>query len=192
MESESIQSRVDGTLPTSEVEKTAALTKNFDVRNNTEISLPITIVNEGTSTENVVLSYTNVQEKIHPLFDYFISPEDSWSKTVSQNGPYSLNPLGSTGDSIELTLNFDNEDSDLSDPNNPRYARSGTFYVDVIVSYQSIPTISHSIRFTIIIGEVDDVKIVTSGTTGLSAMPGESASFAISALNIGNSRLNTP
>ena len=176
----------DGTLPTSEVEKTAALTKNFDVRNNTEISLPITIVNEGTSTENVVLSYTNVQEK-HPLFDYFISPEDSWSKTVSQNGPYSLNPLGSTGDSIELTLNFDNEDSDLSDPNNPRYARSGTFYVDVIVSYQSIPTISHSIRFTIIIGEVDDVKIVTSGTTGLSAMPGESASFAISALNIGNS-----
>ena len=161
----------DGTLPTSEVEKTAALTKNFDVRNNTEISLPITIVNEGTSTENVVLSYTNVQEK-HPLFDYFISPEDRWSKTVSQNGPYSLNSLGSTGDRIELTLNFDNEDSDLSDPNNPRYARSGTFYVDVIVSYQSIPTISHSIRFTIIIGEIDDVKIVTSGTTGLSAMQG--------------------
>ena len=176
----------DGTLPTSEVEKTAALTKNFDVRNNTEISLPITIVNEGTSTENVVLSYTNVQEK-HPLFDYFISPEDSWSKTVSQNGPYSLNALGTTGDRIELTLNFDNEDSDLSDPNDPRYARSGTFYVDVIVSYQSIPTISHSIRFTIIIGELDDVKIVTSGTTGLSAIPGESANFGISAMNIGNS-----
>ena len=42
-------------------------------------------------------------------------------------------------------------------------------------------------RLTIIIDEVDDVKIVVSGTTGLSALPGDSASFAISALNIGNS-----
>jgi hypothetical protein len=40
---------------------------------------------------------------------------------------------------------------------------------------------------TIIINEVDDVKIVVSGTNGLSALPGESASFAISALNVGNS-----
>ena len=84
-------------------------------------------------------------------------------------------------------MNFDNINSNLDDPDNPRYARSGTFYVDVTVAYQTQPTVSHSIRLTIIIEEVDDVKIVVSGTTGLSALPGESASFAISALNIGNS-----
>ena len=55
------------------------------------------------------------------------------------------------------------------------------------MAYQTQPTVSHSIRLTIIIDEVDDVKIVVSGTNGLSALPGESASFAISALNVGNS-----
>ena len=98
-----------------------------------------------------------------------------------------MSPLGQQGDSIEVTLKFENLNSNLDDPNNPRYARSGTFYVDVTVAYQTQPTVSHSVRLTIIIDEVDDVKIVVSGTTGLSALPGDSASFAISALNIGNS-----
>ena len=176
----------DGNVPVSEAERQQAAIKQFDVRNDTDIDIPISIVNEGTGTEMVTLSYTNVQEK-HPVFNYFISPEDSWQKSVSQSGPYQLAPQGQTDDSIEVTLNFDNINSNLDDPDNPRYARSGTFYVDVTVAYQTQPTVSHSIRLTIIIEEVDDVKIVVSGTTGLSALPGESASFAISALNIGNS-----
>ena len=62
----------------------------------------------------VTLSYTNVQEK-HPVFNYFISPEDSWQKSVSQSGPYQLAPQGQTDDSIEVTLNFDNINSNLDD-----------------------------------------------------------------------------
>ena len=108
-------------------------------------------------------------------------------KGVSQTGPYQLSPQGQSGDKIQVSLNFNNLNANLDDPNNPRYARSGTFYVDVTVAYQTQPTVSHSIRLTIIIDEVDDVKIVVSGTNGLSALPGESASFAISALNVGNS-----
>ena len=87
-----------------------------------------------------------------------------------------------------MVLTFENQYADLSDPTTPRYARSGTFYVDVTVAYQSLPLVSHSMRLTIIIDEVDDVKIVVSGTNGLSALPGESAAFAISALNVGNSQ----
>ena len=176
----------EGNVPTSEVERQQAAVNIFDVRNDTDIDIPVVIRNEGTGTEMVTLSYTNVQEK-HPVFNYFISPQDTWQKSVSQNGPYELEPQGQSGDEIQVSLNFDNIFADLTDPSNPRYARSGTFYVDVTVAYQTQPTVSHSIRLTIIIEEVDDVRIVVSGTNGLSALPGESASFAISALNVGNS-----
>ena len=44
---------------------------------------------------------------------YFISPEDSWQKSVSQSSPYQLAPQGQTDDSIEVTLNFDNINSNL-------------------------------------------------------------------------------
>lgn len=175
-----------GNVPISEADRQNAAIKDFDVRNDTDIDIPISILNEGTGTEMVTLSYTNVQEQ-HPVFNYFISPEDNWQKSVSQTGPYELAPQGQQGDTIQLTLNFDNTNANLDDPTNPRYARSGVFYVDVTVAYQTQPTVSHSVRLTIIIDEVDDVKIVVSGTTGLSALPGESASFAISALNVGNS-----
>ena len=175
-----------GNLPASEADRQQAAINSFDVRNSTDIDIPITIQNEGTGTEMVTLTYTNVQEQ-HPVFNYFIAPEDSWQKSVSQTGPYQLSPQGQQGDSIQVTLNFDNLNSNLDDPSNPRYARSGIFYVDVTVAYETQPTVSHSVRLTIIIDEVDDVKIVVSGTTGLSALPGDSASFAISALNIGNS-----
>ena len=175
-----------GNVPISEADRQNAAINDFDVRNDTDIDIPISIFNEGTGTEMVTLSYTNVQEQ-HPVFNYFISPEDNWQKSVSQNGPYELAPQGQQGDNIQVTLNFDNTNANLDDPTNPRYARSGVFYVDVTVAYQTQPTVSHSVRLTIIIGEVDDVKIVVSGTTGLSALPGESASFAISALNVGNS-----
>ena len=177
----------DGSVPVLEVDRQQAAIKNFDVRNETSIDIPITIMNEGTGTEAVTLSYTNVQEK-HPVFNYFISPEDAWTKSVSQTSPYTLGPQGANDDSIELVLTFENQYADLSDPNTPRYARAGTFYVDVTVAYQSLPLVSHSMRLTIIIDEVDDVKIVVSGTNGLSALPGESAAFAISALNVGNSQ----
>ena len=177
----------DGSVPSLEVDRQQAAIKNFDVRNETSIDIPITIMNEGTGSEAVTLSYTNIQEK-HPIFNYFISPEDAWTKSVSQTSPYTLGPQGANDDSIELVLTFENLYADLSDPTTPRYARSGTFYVDVTVAYQSLPLVSHSMRLTIIIDEVDDVKIVVSGTNGLSALPGESAAFAISALNVGNSQ----
>ena len=72
--------------------------------------------------------------------------------------------------------------------NDPRYARSGTFFIDVTVAYQSIASVSHSMRLTLIVGEVNDVKIVVSGTNDLSAKPGEAALFSISAKNVGNSQ----
>ena len=175
----------EGNIPTSEEDRQQAAINVFDVRNETEINIPISIRNEGTGTEMVTLSYTNVQEK-HPVFNYFISPEDNWQKEYLKLDLTNFRRKVNRVMTFKFLI-FDNLNANLDDPNNPRYARSGTFYVDVTVAYQTQPTVSHSIRLTIIIDEVDDVKIVVSGTNGLSALPGESASFAISALNTGNS-----
>jgi len=176
----------DGTEPITPEERSAAAIKVFDVRNETGIDIPIRIKNEGTGTQSISLSVTNVQQK-HPIFDYYIVPEDLWSKEYSENGPFSITGQGSTGDYKDIILHFEDEYANLDDPNSPRYARSGTFYVDVTVQYQSIPTVSHSQQLTIIIEQVDDANVVVAGTSGLAAEPGDSAAFSISAQNVGNS-----
>ena len=176
----------DSSEPITPEDRAASAIKVFDVRNETGIDVPIRIKNEGTGTQSVTLSVTNVQA-MHPIFNYFIVPEDSWSKQYSENGPFSLTGQGSSGDYKDVVLHFEDESANLDDPNSPRYARSGTFYVDVTVQYQSLPTVSHSQRLTIEIGQVDDVNVVAAGTSGLAAKPGESVAFSISAQNIGNS-----
>ena len=176
----------DGSEPVSPEDRSAAAIKVFDVRNETGIDIPIRIKNEGTGTQSISLSVTNVQQK-HPVFDYYIVPEDSWTKEYSETGPFSIAGQGSTGDYKDIVLHFEDEYANLDNPNSPRYARSGTFYVDITVQYQSIPTVSHSQQLTIIIDQVDDANVVVAGTSGLAAKPGESAAFSISAQNVGNS-----
>ncbi|RJU84379.1 MAG: hypothetical protein DWB99_00475 [Candidatus Poseidoniales archaeon] len=176
----------DGSEPVSPEDRAASAIKIFDVRNETGIDVPVRIKNEGTGTQSVTLSVTNVQEK-HPIYNYFIVPEDAWTKQYSDNGPFSLTGQGSSGDYKDVILRFENEYANLDDSNNPRYARFGTFYVDITVQYQSLPTVSHSQRLTIEIGQVDDVNVVSAGTSGLAAKPGESVAFSISAQNVGNS-----
>ena len=175
----------DGSEPITSEDRAASAIRVFDVRNETGLDVPIRIKNEGTGTQTITLSVTNVQEK-HPIYNYLISPEDSWTKQYSENGPFSLSGQGSNGDYKDIVLHFEDESANLDDTNNPRYARAGIFYVDITVQYQGLPSVSHSQRLTIQIGQVDDVKVVAAGTSGLAAKPGESVAFSISAQNVGN------
>ena len=47
-----------GNLPSTDAERQQAAIKSFDVRNQTDIDIPISILNEGTGTEMVTLTYT--------------------------------------------------------------------------------------------------------------------------------------
>ena len=85
-----------------------------------------------------------------------------------------------------LTIHIENEYADLTDSSAPRYARAGTFVIDVTARYQSQPTVSHTQRITIVVPEVNAVNIGAAGITGLSAVPGDSTGFVISVMNIGN------
>ena len=177
---------VDGSVPTTAEERENAAIKVFDVRNNTGIDIPIHILHEGTGEKNVTLSVTNVQVPQPGRPDFLLAPEDLWTKSVSELGPYTVQGQGETGDFKALTVQLEDEYANLDDPDDPRYARSGTFIVDVTARYQDNPTVAHTQRLTIIIEQLDEVLITPLGTDGLTAEPGDSAGFRISVANIGN------
>ena len=175
-----------GSAPTSVEDRVASALKVFDVLNDTGIDIPIHILHEGTGQQTVTLSVTNVQMPQPGRPNFLLAPEDYWTKTVSEIGPYVVEGQGESGDFKMLTVHLENEYSDLSDSSSPRYARAGTFVVDIIARYQAQPTVSHTQRITIVVPEVNAVNIGAAGISGLSAAPGDSTGFVISVMNIGN------
>jgi len=86
-----------------------------------------------------------------------------------------------------LNLRLEDLDADLtSNPENPRYVRAGTYVVELIARYEFQPTVTHTQRVTINVEQIDQVQVVTAGSSGLSAQPGGSTFFSISVRNTGN------
>ena len=181
-----IAHNLDGTVPTtSEARENSAL-RTFDVANDTGIDIPLTILHEGTGNQSVSIYVTNVQMPDLQRPDLLLPPTDVWSKSLSVIGPYQLTAQGTAGDSTTVTLHLEDDSANLDDMDEPRYARSGVFVVDVTVRYQLQPTVAHTQRLTITVDTIDDVHVVAAGTNGLTAEPGESTTFSISVMNTGN------
>ena len=176
----------DGSIPTTSEDRDSAATVTMDVRNETGLTLPFVIAHEGTGERPVSLTVSSVQEPdpIYPTL--LLSPEDSWSKSVNQTGVFTISGQGEENDTIYLMLNLDDTSASF-DGATKRYARAGSFIVDVTARYQNQPTVSHTQRLHIEIGQVDSVDVVPSGTSGVSAKPGESTGFSIGVRNTGNS-----
>jgi uncharacterized membrane protein len=181
-----IANNLDGSVPTtSEARENSAL-RNFDVANDTGIDIPLTILHEGTGNQSVSIYVTNVQMPDLQRPELLLPPTDMWSKSLSVIGPYQLTGQGTEGDSTNVTLHLEDDSANLDDMDEPRYARSGVFVVDVTVSYSFQPTVAHTQRLTITVDTIDDVNVVAAGTNGLEAEPGESTAFSISVMNTGN------
>ena len=99
---------------------------------------------------------------------------------------FTVSGQGQENDTIYLMLNLDDTSASFDGATN-RYARAGSFVVDVTARYQNQPTVSHTQRLHIEIGQVDSVDVVPSGTIGVSAKPGERTGFSIGVRNTGNS-----
>jgi uncharacterized membrane protein len=181
-----IANNLDGSVPTtSEARENSAL-RSFDVANDTGIDIPLTILHEGTGNQSVSIYVTNVQMPDLQRPELLLPPTDMWSKSLSVIGPYQLTGQGTEGDSTNVTLHLEDDSANLDDMDEPRYARSGVFVVDVTVSYSFQPTVAHTQRLTITVDTIDDVNVVAAGTNGLEAEPGESTAFSISVMNTGN------
>jgi len=174
----------DGSVPVESDDIESARKLQLDPSTGTEVSWDLTLANEGTSQEQVVLVVTPVQLK-NP--DGTLSPpQDEWEKVTSSQGPFTLSEAGGSSESTEVTVTLRDLDADLDAFNGARYALPGTYVVDVIAYYRMNPTVSHTIRLEVEVLRVEGLETVLAGTNDLSAKPGEYASFSLSVLNTGN------
>lgn len=181
----------DGSLPSTSQERESAAVHDLDVRNHTGIDIPIRLQHEGTGNRTVAVTVTQVQAIDASMPGVLLSPKDSWSKGLNESGPYAVKELGTTGDHRDLTLTLTDLDAMIGGTGPDRYAASGTFVVDVKASYTDQPFVSHTQRFTLNVGRVDDVLVGVSGTllpngSPIAAEPGGSVSFSIAVMNTGN------
>ncbi|MDP7042875.1 MAG: S8 family serine peptidase [Candidatus Thalassarchaeaceae archaeon] len=174
-----------GVPPVGEAEYEAAITRHIDPSLDDEVNIRFKVANEGTSNESIDLRVTPVQF-VRPdgMLD---APSDEWIKFLSIEPFYQLEPLGSGNNEVILDLLLRDETADLEATPYPVYALPGTYVVDITAWYRSSPIVSHTVRITIIVEDVDGMITALAGVSGITAIPGDEATFAISVMNPGNS-----
>ena len=177
----------DGSVPTTSEQRAANAQMVLDVRNDSGIDVPLSILHEGTGNQSVSVSATMVQIPVPGRDDFFLPSPDMWTRTFDQTPTFTLTAQGTQDANKSLNLRLEDIDADLtSDPSNPRYVRAGTYVIEVSARYEFQPTVTHTQRITIEVEQLDQVQVVAAGTSGLQAIPGESSVFSISVRNTGN------
>ena len=177
----------DGTVPTTPEEREANADLTLDVRNDSGIDIPLSILHEGTGNQSVKLSVTTVQIPAPGRENFFLPSPDLWTRTLNESNTFMLSAQGTAEANKSINLRLEDLDADLtSDPSNPRYVRSGTYVVEVTARYELQPTVAHTQRMFIEVEQIDQVQVVAAGTSGLEAEPGQSTFFSISVRNTGN------
>ena len=177
----------DGTIPDTPEQRSANAQMVLDVRNDSGIDIPVSVLHEGTGNQSVVLSATMVQIPVPGRDDFFLPSPDLWTRTFNESTTFSLTAQGSESANKSINLRLEDIDADLtSDPSNPRYVRAGTYVLELTARYEYQPTVAHTQRITIEVEQLDQVQVVAAGTIGLEATPGQSTVFSISVRNTGN------
>jgi uncharacterized membrane protein len=170
----------DGSYPSDFQELESAKTQSIDPSLVSWATFQLELLNEGTSEISVALSTSAVQ--IVDESGILDNPQDEWSRTPSEEGPWVLSPFGETGDRVLVTLNLTDEDADTES----RFALPGLFVTDITLRDEMSPTIFHSIRLSVEIDRVEGIYTVPAGTEDLGSEPNSFALFTLSVKNIGN------
>ena len=174
-----------GSPPVSETELEAAKVRHIDPSVDDETTFRLKISNEGTSNESIDFRVTPVQLlRDDGMLD---PPADDWLKFLSIDPFYQLDAMGGANSEIILDLTLRDDTADLGATPYPLYALPGTYVVDLTAWYRSSPVVSHTVRLTIIVDDIDGMITSLAGVSGLTAVPGEEAVFSVSVMNPGNS-----
>ena len=131
----------------------------LDVRNESGIDVPLSILHEGTGNQSVKVSATMVQIPVPGRDDFFLPSPDMWTRTFDEATTFVLTAQGTTGANNSLNLRLEDIDADLTtDPTNPRYVRSGTYVLEITARYEYQPTVAHTQRITIEVEQLDQVQ----------------------------------
>tara|TARA_Y100001934_G_scaffold42633_1_gene51350 strand:+ start:234 stop:4232 length:3999 start_codon:yes stop_codon:yes gene_type:complete len=170
----------DGSHPSDFQELESAKYQNIDPSLVSWAEFQLELLNEGTSEITVELSTSAVQ--IIDESGIMNTPQDEWSRSLSENGPWVLSPFGEEGDRVVISLNLTDEDADLES----RFALPGLFVSDITLRDKMAPTIFHSIRLSVDIDRVEGLFTIPAGTESLGSEPNTFALFTLSVKNIGN------
>jgi uncharacterized membrane protein len=177
----------DGSIPESSEDRASNALLTLDVRNETGIDVPLSILHEGTGNQSVSVSATMVQIPVPGQDNFFLPSPDLWTRSFNESTSFTLTAQGTNTANKSMNLRLEDVDADLTtDPNNPRYVQSGTYVLEVSARYEFQPTVTHTQRITIVVEQLDQVQVVAAGTSGLEALPGSSSVFSISVRNTGN------
>ena len=171
---------VDGSHPSDFQELESAKSQNIDPSLVSWAEFQLELLNEGTSEVTVELSTTAVQ--IIDESGIMNTPQDEWSRTLSEEGPWVLSPFGEEGDRVVISLNLSDDDADIES----RFALPGLFVSEITLRDKMSPTIFHSIRLSVDIDRVEGLFTVPAGTESLGSEPNTFALFTLSVKNIGN------
>ena len=174
-----------GSPPVGETELEAAKVRHIDPSVDDETTFRLKIANEGTSNESIDFRVTPVQLlRDDGMLD---PPADDWLKFLSIDPFYQLDAMGGANSEIVLDLTLRDDTADLGATPYPLFALPGTYVVDLTAWYRSSPVVSHTVRLTIIVDDIDGMITSLAGVSGLTAVPGEEATFSVSVMNPGNS-----
>ena len=170
----------DGSHPSDFQELESAKSQNIDPSLVSWAEFQLELLNEGTSEITVEISTSAVQ--VIDESGIMNTPQDEWSRTLSEEGPWVLSPFGDEGDRVVISLNLTDEDADLES----RFALPGLFVTDITLRDKMSPTIFHSIRLSVDIDRVEGLFTIPAGTESLGSEPNTFALFTLSVKNIGN------
>jgi len=170
----------DGSHPSDFQELESAKSRDIDPSLVSWAEYQLELLNEGTSEITVELTTSAVQ--IIDDSGIMNTPQDEWSRTLSESGPWVLSPFGDEGDRVVISLNLTDEEADLDS----RFALPGLFVTDITLKDKMSPTIFHSIRLSVEIDRVEGLFTVPAGTESLGSEPNTFALFTLSVKNIGN------
>ncbi len=175
----------NGNIPSSPLELEDSKYRSMNPRDSSSVYFMLELKNEGTSSISVQLSVSPIN--VVSENGVLQPPSDEWRKLLNESGPWNLEPMGSTGDSviIRLVLSAHPESSSSSLPGEV-YALPGRFVTDLNLFDVNAPTVNNVIRLEAEVERIEGLVTVLAGEAGAEAEPGDWASFSLAVGNDGN------
>jgi hypothetical protein len=94
----------DGSIPESSEDRASNALLTLDVRNETGIDVPLSILHEGTGNQSVSVSATMVQIPVPGQDNFFLPSPDLWTRSFNESTSFTLTAQGTNTANKSMNL----------------------------------------------------------------------------------------